>query len=204
MSSFLTNSSAERTQRRCLQATSVQEPPTSVIDNASLSRDPSPQDCKFTFVMSYSFISFSNPVFSQFRTGVRRRSPARSPRRASRLVCDSRGGKPGRHEEQPDQQPRARRELWNDLELQWRLQGMRHAPPQTCARCGGDGRAECRACNATGMLTLGDTLICTLDGNCNCLLCNAGLVVCPNCKGTGKIAAWLAYDWPSPWCTMSS
>lgn len=96
--------------------------------------------------------------------------------------------------ENDDSSKRAKKNSWNDLELQWRLQNFRNKPPQNCTHCGGDGQMECRACNATGLLMFGNSLICTMDGNCNCLLCNGGLLVCTKCKGTGKIAAWLAYD----------
>lgn len=78
-----------------------------------------------------------------------------------------------------------------NLELAWRLQTMGMEKPRRCSKCGGDGWAECEVCHSTGMMTLGDRLVCSIDGGDACPVCDGGLVRCPRCKGSGRIAAWL-------------
>lgn len=78
-----------------------------------------------------------------------------------------------------------------ELELNWRFQDENNRRPVACKGCNGTGFSECRWCNATGVLMLGDTLLCSVEGGCSCLNCIDGDVKCKRCKGTGKIAAWL-------------
>lgn len=144
-------------------------------------------------LMSYSFVA---PLYLPLLPTFHPRSRPRfhyPNKRIARCTLRNSGSNSSRNGND-DNSKHAKKNSWNDLELQWRLQNFRNNPPQNCTHCGGDGQVECTACNATGLLMLGDSLICTMDGNCNCLLCNGGLLVCTKCKGTGKIAAWLAYD----------
>lgn len=93
---------------------------------------------------------------------------------------------------------RHRSKEWQNLELGWRLQTQGTDPPHRCSNCGGDGWAECKACHATGVLMLGDRLMCSIEGGCSCPVCKGGLVPCQRCKGSGRIAAWLDVDWTAP------
>lgn len=79
----------------------------------------------------------------------------------------------------------------NELELNWLFQDRKNRKPVDCANCKGTGKVECRWCNSTGVLMLGDMLLCSVDGNCNCLNCDDGEVECKKCKGLGRIAGWL-------------
>lgn len=80
------------------------------------------------------------------------------------------------------------------LEMGWRFQQKKNHKPQTCKTCNGSGRVECAWCHATGVLMLGDRLICSLEGQCSCLACTNGEVQCKACKGTGRIASWMITD----------
>lgn len=78
-----------------------------------------------------------------------------------------------------------------DFELNFRYSDESNRAPVTCPECSGTGERECQWCHATGLLTLGDKLICSIDGTTKCLLCNDGAVQCRKCRGSGSIAGWL-------------
>ena len=79
----------------------------------------------------------------------------------------------------------------NELELLWRFQQAKHSPPVSCRQCKGTGKVECPWCHSTGVMTLGDILLCSLDGSTNCLNCEDGEIRCRKCQGSGRVAAWL-------------
>lgn len=78
-----------------------------------------------------------------------------------------------------------------DLELNWRYQDETNRRPVSCPDCGGSGEKECGWCHGTGVMMLGDRLVCSIDGTCNCQACKGGYVKCKTCKGHGTVAAWL-------------
>ena len=78
-----------------------------------------------------------------------------------------------------------------NLELNWKYQDPENRRPVNCPSCNGTGKTECQWCNATGMLMLGDALICSIDGQTRCYNCKDGEVECKKCRGHGTIAAWL-------------
>lgn len=78
-----------------------------------------------------------------------------------------------------------------DFELNFRYSDESNRSPVICPECGGSGERECEWCKATGVLMLGDRLVCSLDGTTKCLVCNDGAVQCSKCRGSGSIAGWL-------------
>ena len=78
-----------------------------------------------------------------------------------------------------------------NLELNWRFQDENNRKAVQCESCRGTGLAPCQWCNATGVMMLGDKLVCSIDGNSKCVLCDDGHVRCATCRGNGMIAAWL-------------
>lgn len=78
-----------------------------------------------------------------------------------------------------------------DFELNFLYSDESNRAPVTCPECSGSGERECEWCNATGVLMLGDRLVCSLDGTTKCLVCNDGAVQCAKCRGSGSIAGWL-------------
>lgn len=80
------------------------------------------------------------------------------------------------------------------LELSWRFQMKKNDGPAMCKKCNGVGRVECSWCHATGVLMLGDRLMCSIEGQSHCLACNNGEVECKACKGTGRLASWMVLD----------
>lgn len=77
------------------------------------------------------------------------------------------------------------------LEMSWRFQNRKGDAPSTCKACNGRGTVECSWCHATGVLMLGDRLVCSIEGQSHCLVCDNGEVPCKTCKGTGKLASWM-------------
>lgn len=64
--------------------------------------------------------------------------------------------------------------------------------PKKCSGCSGIGTVDCTFCNGTGVMTLGDQLLCSTSGNCSCVVCKTtGQIPCDTCHGTGYIASWL-------------
>lgn len=80
----------------------------------------------------------------------------------------------------------------SELEMRWRFNMTGSRAPVPCEDCKGSGAVECGWCHSTGVLTLGDKLICSVDGSTRCLICDQGQVECRKCRGKGKIAGWLA------------
>lgn len=78
-----------------------------------------------------------------------------------------------------------------NMELNWRFSKQKNEGPKTCKKCKGTGLVECSWCHATGVLMLGDRLMCSTEGQCHCLACDNGEVTCKACKGTGKLASWM-------------
>lgn len=81
------------------------------------------------------------------------------------------------------------------LELGWRFQHRGSgdgAASRDCAACRGGGAEECRFCSATGVLTLGDKLLCSVDGGTECPVCEgSGETTCGRCQGSGQVANWM-------------
>jgi hypothetical protein len=86
---------------------------------------------------------------------------------------------------------------WRALEQSWRFQHRdiwdpTTSQPRACPDCAASGTVECRFCSATGVLTLGDKLLCSIDGGTACPVCNGqGETRCNNCAGSGHIASWI-------------
>lgn len=78
--------------------------------------------------------------------------------------------------------------------MSWRFQTRKGDGPSICNKCNGRGKVECSWCHATGVLMLGDRLLCSIEGQSHCLACNNGEVPCKACKGTGKLASWMVCD----------
>lgn len=81
-----------------------------------------------------------------------------------------------------------------DLEMSWRFQTKKNDNLQLCSTCKGRGRVECSWCHATGVLMLGDRLMCSIEGQSHCLACDNGEILCKRCKGTGHLASWMVRD----------
>lgn len=77
------------------------------------------------------------------------------------------------------------------LEMSWRFQKRKNHDPAFCTLCNGAGSVECSWCHATGVLMLGDRLMCSIEGQSHCLACHNGEVKCKACKGTGRLASWM-------------
>jgi len=62
-----------------------------------------------------------------------------------------------------------------------------------CKTCKSTGKVECKWCMGTGLLTLGDSLLCSLETKSSVCPCckSSGELKCPDCKGTGFVANWL-------------
>ena len=108
---------------------------------------------------------------------------------------------PGRsqsHDDKQEHRQRARKSKKNvdkrNLEMGWQFQMRRNEKPVPCETCNGTGRIECDWCHATGVLMLGDRLMCSLEGHSQCLACDNGEVKCKQCKGTGMIAPWMVVN----------
>lgn len=116
-----------------------------------------------------------------------------SHRRVSPYFIKMRSSSPPSSPRTPSSSDRhpANKKDWGPFELAWRLQTMRNHTPNTCPTCRGSGEVECPVCHATGVLTLGDTLVCSIEGGDRCPVCKDGVLLCRKCKGSGKIAAWL-------------
>lgn len=80
------------------------------------------------------------------------------------------------------------------LEMSWRFQTRKGDNPSVCEKCKGYGKVECSWCHATGVLMLGDRLLCSIEGQSHCLACDNGQIPCKACKGTGKLASWMVHD----------
>jgi hypothetical protein len=86
---------------------------------------------------------------------------------------------------------------WRALEQSWRFQHRdvwdpTTSQPRACPDCAASGTVECRFCSATGVLTLGDKLLCSIEGGTACPVCNGrGETRCNNCAGSGHIASWI-------------
>lgn len=76
----------------------------------------------------------------------------------------------------------------------WRFQTKKNDSPEKCATCNGRGRVECGWCHATGVLMLGDRLMCSIEGHTHCMACDNGEIQCKSCKGTGRLAPWMVSD----------
>lgn len=90
---------------------------------------------------------------------------------------------------------------WRELEQSWRFDH-RHelyagdAGSQRdsldCPDCRATGVVECKFCGSTGMLTLGDKLLCSVTGSTTCPVCEgSGDCRCQKCGGCGQIAKWI-------------
>eukprot|EP00898_Chlorokybus_atmophyticus_P008327 jgi/Chlat1/8496/Chrsp80S07887 len=76
------------------------------------------------------------------------------------------------------------------LDRAWTI--ARQPRPVPCSGCRASGEEECQWCHGTGVLTVGDLMLCTVDGNCRCRVCKGrGFNKCDRCKGTGQVASWL-------------
>eukprot|EP01023_Acetabularia_acetabulum_P021048 TRINITY_DN21003_c0_g3_i2.p3 TRINITY_DN21003_c0_g3~~TRINITY_DN21003_c0_g3_i2.p3 ORF type:complete len:157 (+),score=11.11 TRINITY_DN21003_c0_g3_i2:155-625(+) len=78
------------------------------------------------------------------------------------------------------------------LELLWAMQS-KAKQSQMCGCCKGCGQQECDWCHGTGVLTVGDTLLCdTVASSSKCAVCKGqGYVSCDHCKGIGRVAGWM-------------
>eukprot|EP01025_Chloroclados_australasicus_P031994 TRINITY_DN32382_c0_g1_i1.p3 TRINITY_DN32382_c0_g1~~TRINITY_DN32382_c0_g1_i1.p3 ORF type:complete len:171 (+),score=11.03 TRINITY_DN32382_c0_g1_i1:33-545(+) len=77
------------------------------------------------------------------------------------------------------------------LEQLWTIQ-YKAGLLQSCGCCGGCGQQECQWCHGTGILMVGDKLVCDVYGGNDCKICKGqGYVNCEHCRGTGRVAGWL-------------
>jgi hypothetical protein len=84
------------------------------------------------------------------------------------------------------------------LEQSWRFQhrndlgGGGGGDSIACLKCRGSGVDECKFCSATGLLTLGDKILCSVSGGTKCPVCRgSGYQSCSGCSGCGQIAKWI-------------
>ena len=148
------------------------------------------------------------PVANSLQTRCSRFSPVVNPRRnphlrlarrsVSKRPIYARAQPPDKRDDDEPTEVERRREnnrvnsARRSLEIGWRFQNMqKDEKPTPCEKCKGTGRIGCDWCHATGVMMLGDRLVCSINGNCSCLLCQGGEVQCKACKGTGMIAPWL-------------
>lgn len=86
---------------------------------------------------------------------------------------------------------------WKELEQLWRFQNRDknakgEAEARSCSECRATGTVECKFCGATGVLTLGDKLVCSVEGGKACPVCKGeGETRCSKCAGSGRIANWI-------------
>ncbi len=86
---------------------------------------------------------------------------------------------------------------WRELEMLWRRDQFGKTFPaqstvNTCSECTGSGAVECRFCSATGVLMLGDKIICSISGGTTCPVCEGhGETKCRRCSGSGNVASWI-------------
>mmetsp|Transcript_59318 Transcript_59318/g.120581 ORF Transcript_59318/g.120581 Transcript_59318/m.120581 type:complete len:153 (-) Transcript_59318:171-629(-) len=95
--------------------------------------------------------------------------------------------------------PEKMQQLASHLDLMWKIGGAKKRDrPQVCSSCSGSGECECPWCHGTGVLTLGDSLVCSTTNHASkCPVCkSAGYTKCENCRGTGFRAGWLESDVP--------
>ncbi|GAX78657.1 hypothetical protein CEUSTIGMA_g6095.t1 [Chlamydomonas eustigma] len=77
------------------------------------------------------------------------------------------------------------------LDLLWKIG--KKPRPESCTCCKGSRERECDWCHGTGVLTIGDSILCsTAEHNSKCPVCKGvGYSPCSHCRGTGFRAQWL-------------
>ncbi|KAG1667839.1 hypothetical protein FOA52_011027 [Chlamydomonas sp. UWO 241] len=93
-------------------------------------------------------------------------------------------------------------QMASKLDMLWKIGKVRSDAnkPEACSCCQGTGEIECEWCHGTGVLMVGDTLICSItDHTSKCPVCNStGYAKCKNCAATGFRAKWLAGTGATP------
>ncbi|KAL3943862.1 MAG: hypothetical protein SGBAC_002064 [Bacillariaceae sp.] len=74
------------------------------------------------------------------------------------------------------------------LEMSWQIEECEtdeDSCEDFCPECAGSGKMPCRFCGGSGFVRYGNDIR-------TCMMCKDGFEECSSCRGTGKIAPWVA------------
>jgi hypothetical protein len=150
------------------------------------------------FIPSVPFVQLLNRPRAPSATPLRlRRFPPRAC--ASPPQRPPSPSEPPPSEPPPSEPPPPTSEAARILEQSWRFQHRNHAgsggdegQSRDCPACIGSGAKECGFCSGTGILTVGDKLLCSVSGGTSCPVCRGvGETRCESCNGSGQVAKWI-------------